>query len=72
MKANNPLFKDITISESRLQELPADDVPYELTATAKHSTDVNMLYAEQDGYVPSQEGTDGDEEESKCVHYVLV
>jgi hypothetical protein len=58
LKENNPLFRNITISESRLAQLPEDDIPYELRAIAKLSTDVNMLYAEQDGYVPPQEGSD--------------
>jgi hypothetical protein len=60
LKHNNPLFENISISELRLAQLPEDDVPYELWATTKLSTDVNMLYAEQDGYVPSQEDPDGD------------
>jgi hypothetical protein len=55
LKQNNPLFADITISASRLSELPDDDVPYELMSTAKLSTDVQALYAEHDGYVPSQD-----------------
>ena len=55
LKENNPLFANITISESRLADLPENDVPYELQATTKLSTDVSSLYAEQDGYVPVQE-----------------
>jgi hypothetical protein len=61
LKDNNPLFKDITISTSRLAQIPEDGVPYELTVTTKHSTDVNMLYAEQDGYVPLQEAEENDD-----------
>jgi uncharacterized protein DUF6570 len=60
LKENNPLFANITISALRLAELPDDDVPYELMSTAKHSTDENALYAEHDGYVPSQDATDGE------------
>jgi hypothetical protein len=63
LKLNNPLFENITISASRLAQLPEDGVPYELTATAKLSTDINMLHAEQDGYVPSQEANDGEGDE---------
>ena len=55
LKENNPLFSNIVISASRLAELPENDVPYELQATAKHSTDVDRLHAEHEGYVPSQE-----------------
>jgi len=65
LKENNPLFADITISDSRLSELPENDVPYELTSIAKLSTDVQMLYAEQDGYVPSQDARDDDDDEGE-------
>jgi uncharacterized protein DUF6570 len=63
LKENNPLFANITISVSRLAELPDDDVPYELLSTAKHSTDIDMVYAEQEGYVPSQDASDGEVDE---------
>jgi hypothetical protein len=69
LKEHNPLFADITISASRLAELPEDDIPYELTSTAKLSTNVNMLYAEQDGYVPSQEAGDDGSEEGKSIRH---
>jgi hypothetical protein len=65
LKANNPLFANMTISAARLAELPEDDVPYELLTTAKLSTDVNKLHAEQDGYVPAQEICDEEGEEGK-------
>ncbi|KAF8810465.1 hypothetical protein BYT27DRAFT_7209448 [Phlegmacium glaucopus] len=65
LKENNPLFRNITISASRLAQLPEDDVPYELMVKAKHSTDMNMLYAEQDGYVQSQEASDGGDDEGR-------
>jgi len=55
LKENNPLFANITISASRLAELPENDVPYELRATTRLSTDISTLHAEQEGYVPSQE-----------------
>ena len=58
LKANNPLFTNITISASRLAELPENGVPYELRATTKFSSDTTTLYAEQDGYVPSQDADD--------------
>lgn len=61
LKENNPVYSDVTISAARLAELPENDVPCELRATAKLSTDVQKLHAEQDGYVPPQ---DIDNEES--------
>ncbi|KAF8806047.1 hypothetical protein BYT27DRAFT_7257469 [Phlegmacium glaucopus] len=54
LKANNPLY-NIIISDSRLAALPEDGVPYELMATVKHATDVDMLYTEQDRYVPLED-----------------
>jgi hypothetical protein len=63
LKENNPLFANITISASRLAELPEDDVPYELQATTRLSTDVDKLHAEQEGYVPSQETGEVDDNE---------
>jgi hypothetical protein len=67
LKDNNPLFENISISESRLAQIPEDDVPYELIATTKHSTDVNMLYAEQEGYVPLQEAAESNDEGTPLV-----
>jgi hypothetical protein len=55
LKGNNPLFANIIISASRLALLPEDDVPDELRVTAKLSTNVDVLNAEHEGYVPSQE-----------------
>ena len=72
LKEHNPLFENITISDSRLSELPEDDIPFELMSTTKLSTDVNMLYTEQDGYVPSQETDDGDADDGKNKAIVLT
>ena len=67
LKEHNPLFSNIVISASRLADLPEDGVPYELPvrATTKCSSDVSTLYAEQDGYVPSQDAHDGDSDGGK-------
>ena len=65
LKDNNPLFSNITISASRLAELPENDIPYELRVTTKLSSDVDKLHAEQDGYVPVQEACDEEEDEGK-------
>ncbi|KAF8799236.1 hypothetical protein BYT27DRAFT_7228034 [Phlegmacium glaucopus] len=65
LKENNPLYEDITISMSRLGQLPEDNIPYELLARAKCLTDVTTLYAEQEGYVPSQEVIDENDEGGK-------
>jgi hypothetical protein len=65
LKEHNPLFANITISDARLAQLPEDDIPYELTTITKLSTDVDALYAEQEGYVPSQEASDGEDDRGK-------
>jgi hypothetical protein len=63
LKANNPLYSNITISTSRLAALPENDVPIELRATTKLSTNISKLHAEHDGYVPSQETRDDESDE---------
>jgi hypothetical protein len=65
LKDNNPLFSNITISASRLEDLPEDDIPFELLATTKLSTDVEKLYAEHEGYVPTQDGCEEEGTEGK-------
>ena len=70
LKENNPLYSNVTISLTWLMELPENDVPYELHATTKLSTDITKLHAEHDGYVPSQEICDDESENggAKCYH----
>jgi hypothetical protein len=53
LKKNNPLYKDIIISEERLSMIPEDGVPIEIQSTAKHSTDIDSVIREHEGYVPS-------------------
>jgi len=55
LKANNPIYADIEISEDRLQELPEDDIPDEIISIVRFSEDIEAVYREHDGYVPSQE-----------------
>ena len=72
LKDNNPLFENIIISSERLAELPEDDIPYEIRVTAKHSTDIEKVHAEHEGYVPSQDGGDDEdvdqEDEGTSLH----
>lgn len=58
LKANNPLYTDIEISEERLLELPEDGVPEELTMTAKYSSDMAAVEREHGGYVPTDGADD--------------
>ena len=60
LKANNPLYSDIEVSETRLSELPEDGIPDELTMTAKHSEDLEAVEKEQGGYVPTDAADDVD------------
>ena len=52
LKANNPLYSDIEISEERLSQLPEDGIPEEIILTVKHSADVELVEKEHGGYVP--------------------
>lgn len=58
LKANNPLYSDINISEERLSELPEDGIPDEIILTTKHSTDTEAVEREHEGYVPGDAGDD--------------
>jgi hypothetical protein len=58
LKENNPLYADIVISEARLEQLPINGIPEELTRTAKFSEDIDAVRAEHASYVPDQEDSD--------------
>jgi len=53
LKAHNPMYKDIIISEERLEALPENGTPNEILSTAKYSTDMESVTREHEGYVPS-------------------
>lgn len=52
LKTNNPIYHNIVISESRLDELLEDGIPHEIWSLTKHSNDAVLLEEERDGYVP--------------------
>jgi hypothetical protein len=52
LQKNNPLYKDIVISEERLNAFPDDDVPEEISTTVRYSEDVGALEREHGTYVP--------------------
>ena len=58
LKRNNPIYENIVISPSRLEELPLDGIPLEISALAKHSDDPVRLAKERDGYVPENDECD--------------
>jgi hypothetical protein len=55
LKENIPLYKDVIISEERLQMIPEDGIPDEIRATTKHSTDIGSVIREHEGYVPTDD-----------------
>jgi hypothetical protein len=60
LKKNNPLYAEIEVSTERLNELPSDDVPFEISSLACHSANESLLADEMDGYVPEDgEGEGG-------------
>lgn len=62
LKENNPLYADVNISQSRLDDLPVNAIPEELLSIVKYSADVETLDRERDGYVPEydeEEDTEG-------------
>jgi hypothetical protein len=60
MKSNNPLFSDIVISNERLQSLPENGIPREITLAMKYSDDIQHLNREHAGY-GAPAANDGDE-----------
>lgn len=56
LKANNPIYHQVSISVERLNELPIDDVPCEISSLARHCEDASLLAQENDGYVPEDNG----------------
>lgn len=59
LKAHNPLYANIMISEENLELLPEDGVLEELMATAKHSGDIEAVEKEHAGYVPKDAADKG-------------
>ncbi|KAH7905094.1 hypothetical protein BJ138DRAFT_1138370 [Hygrophoropsis aurantiaca] len=63
LKAHNPLYADINISVERLEALPEDDVPDEITSVMRHEKDEEAAKRESAGYVnddDSEEIIDGE------------
>jgi hypothetical protein len=68
LKSNNVMYNDIVISEERLQSLPVDDVPMEISAVIRQEMNDEVVMKERAGYVPSDVLFD----ESECyVFYEL-
>jgi hypothetical protein len=52
LKKNNPLYAEIEVSTEWLNELPLDDVPFEISSLVCHSANKSLLADEMDGYIP--------------------
>ena len=52
LKANNPIYSEITISEERLSQILEDGIPIEILDIMCYSDNVDALEREQAGYVP--------------------
>ncbi|EMD31577.1 hypothetical protein CERSUDRAFT_78030 [Gelatoporia subvermispora B] len=65
LKTNNPkYYGNIEIDNTRIQDLPEDDVPVEIWNTVRQSTDTGMVLQESDGYIPADQGPDSNIDES--------
>jgi hypothetical protein len=53
LKAHNPLYADIQISEVQLAHLPEDDVPQEIVSVIRHEASDDVAIRENEGYVPT-------------------
>ncbi|KAH7926341.1 hypothetical protein BV22DRAFT_1009279 [Leucogyrophana mollusca] len=51
LKRYNPIFADINISLGRLNDLPEDDIPEEITSVMRHEKDGDVARREGEGYV---------------------
>ncbi|KAF7306077.1 ATP-dependent DNA helicase [Mycena chlorophos] len=58
LKAHNPLYADIEISQERLEALPEHAVPPEIELNARYSEDEDLVLREHAGYVPFHPDTD--------------
>jgi hypothetical protein len=67
LRANNPLYRDIVISTDRLNALPSNGVPLEISDVARRTEDINTLIEESASYVPDDiPDDDGDHSPAQC------
>lgn len=51
LKSHNPIYGDIKIDESRLKELPEDDVPEKLLTVIRQEKDDEITEKEMESYL---------------------
>lgn len=67
LKDNNPIYRDIIISEDVLDMLPEDAIPRQILETTRYSSDTDALEQERSGYVVSD---DDDSNGHDDMHYI--
>lgn len=55
LKQNNPIYRDIIISDEMIALLPEDDIPRQILETTKYSSDTSAFERERSGYVVSDD-----------------
>lgn len=63
LKRNNPLYRDIEISEERLLLLPVDSVPRELLSTVRTERSATTARREREGYVLDSESSESESDD---------
>ena len=66
LKKNNPIYEDIVIDDTRLDELPVDDIPEALLAIVRQEEDDEIVDKERETYVESDMDTHIVQNESEC------
>lgn len=64
LKQNNPLYRDMEISEERLLLLPENSVPRELLATVRTERSATTARREREGYVPDSDSSESEDDDS--------
>jgi hypothetical protein len=59
LKANNPLYQNIEISEDRIASLPQNAVPDEIYQVVRLSDDLDGVHREHESYVPGHDRESG-------------
>ena len=63
---NNPIYEDIVIDSSRLEELPIDDIPETLLAIVRQEEDDEIVERERETYVESDMETENVVNHPEC------
>ena len=71
LKKNNPIYEDIVIDDTRLDELPVDDIPEALLAIVRQEEDDEIVDKERETYVESDMDTHIVQNESDCEFFFL-